>query len=212
VSSASGEPTALAIVRAAERLFADRGLDGVSLREISREAGARNTNATQYHFGDRNGLLRAVVERHSASIDAERHQLLDHCERGNGFTLDQLAHALVIPQASKLTDADGGREFLRIQGHLFARPDFRPDPDREPRSTSIQRWRRMAGPFLPAGAEKVHRRFSAITLMTVELARRAERPTSRDHSLFVSNLVDLVAGMLAAELSPATKRALKRRP
>ena len=54
-----------AIMRAAEQMFAERGLDGVSLREITRAVGARNTSATQYHFGDRKGLLRAIVDRHS---------------------------------------------------------------------------------------------------------------------------------------------------
>lgn len=41
----------------AERLFAQRGCDGVSLREIAQEAGSRNNNAVQYHFGSREELL-----------------------------------------------------------------------------------------------------------------------------------------------------------
>ena len=38
------------IIRAAEELFAARGIDGVSLREINRAAGQSNTGAVQYHF------------------------------------------------------------------------------------------------------------------------------------------------------------------
>ncbi len=40
------------IIRAAERLFAAQGIDGVSLREINRSAGQSNTGAVQHHFGD----------------------------------------------------------------------------------------------------------------------------------------------------------------
>ena len=39
------------IIRAAEELFAARGIDSVSLREINRAAGQSNTGAVQYHFG-----------------------------------------------------------------------------------------------------------------------------------------------------------------
>ncbi len=48
---------------AAEKLFAARGVDRVSLREINRASGARNAVALQYHFGDRDG----IVGRSSAS-------------------------------------------------------------------------------------------------------------------------------------------------
>src|SRR3546814_5693299 len=41
------------ILDAAGALIAERGLEGVSLREITREAGQKNTTALQYHFGDR---------------------------------------------------------------------------------------------------------------------------------------------------------------
>lgn len=208
MATGRGEPTTEAILLAAERLYAERGLDDVSLREITRAAGARNTSAAQYHFGDRRGLVRAIVKRHSDSIDRARHVLLDQCERSSRPELDALAHALVAPVAAKLDDPDGGRDFLRIQGQLFTRPDFRPSPDREPVSTSLQRWRTMTGPLLPEGAEVVHRRFSAITLMAFELARRAERPPVRGDRLFVSNLVDLVAGVLRTEPSAATRKVL----
>src|SRR3546814_3777931 len=41
------------LVGTAERLFADRGIESVTLAEINIAAGQRNKNATHYHFGDK---------------------------------------------------------------------------------------------------------------------------------------------------------------
>ena len=68
------------LIAAAERLFAARGIDGVSLREINREAQQRNTTSLQYHFGDREGLLRAIMAKHGKEVDARRNALLDQYE------------------------------------------------------------------------------------------------------------------------------------
>ncbi len=47
------------IVRPAERLFAEHGLDGVSLRKIAAAAGNANNSVDQYHVGSK-GMLFAV--------------------------------------------------------------------------------------------------------------------------------------------------------
>ena len=49
-----------AMIRAAERLFSERGIEAVSLREVGAVAGQRNNSAAQYHFGTREGLVDAV--------------------------------------------------------------------------------------------------------------------------------------------------------
>ncbi|WP_435021324.1 TetR/AcrR family transcriptional regulator [Tundrisphaera sp. TA3] len=60
------EKTKRAVLDAAERLFADRGFDGTSLREISR-ASSVSQPLIQHHFGSKEQLHAAVIER---SIDA----------------------------------------------------------------------------------------------------------------------------------------------
>ncbi len=52
-----------AILDAAERLFAERGFDGVSMREIAAEAGLRNQASLYHHFRDKRALYEAVLER-----------------------------------------------------------------------------------------------------------------------------------------------------
>ena len=48
------------IVLAAERLFAQHGIDGVSLRQIGIAAGTANKSAVQYHFGSKDKLVEAI--------------------------------------------------------------------------------------------------------------------------------------------------------
>ena len=60
-----------ALLNAAEELFAIHGIDAVSNRRIVDHAGAANHSAISYHFGGRDGLLRAMVERHLSEV-AER--------------------------------------------------------------------------------------------------------------------------------------------
>ena len=60
--------TRLALMRAAEQLFAQQGVDRVSLREIAIAAGQRNVSAATYHFGSKRELIETILERHSRPI------------------------------------------------------------------------------------------------------------------------------------------------
>src|SRR5215212_6920733 len=58
--NAGGRATRELLMLTAERLFAERGFEGVALREIGREAEQRNPAVTQYHFGTRDDLVREI--------------------------------------------------------------------------------------------------------------------------------------------------------
>ncbi|MGC5014902.1 TetR/AcrR family transcriptional regulator [Streptosporangium sp. DT93] len=211
------EATGRRLVAAAELLFAERGIDGVSLREINAAAGQRNSTALQYHFGDRAGLLGAVLAKHHPEIEARRHQLLDEYESRDAppgaEARRSLAGALVRPMAAKLADPDGGRAYLRIMEqlvHRAGRPALRSGQD-DP-GQSINRWRELVAPLLPEVAvTRLHQRFMAIRVTYVELARRAAGPEGRDDRLFTSHLVDVVSAVLATEVSSETARLLGER-
>jgi len=205
----SPEPTRAALVSAAERLFAAEGIDRVSLRQINRASGARNAVALQYHFEDRGGIVRAVVRKHYPQVDTERHRLLDAYEAAGERDVRRLGEALVLPSAAKLSDADGGPEYLQISAELINRPR---DPESgttaeeasEEATDSIHRWRALVEPYLGHDATRLHRRFTAIRFSALELGRRAASGPHRDDRLFISQLVDLVVALLLAPVSLAT--------
>lgn len=60
------------LLNSAEELFAINGIDAVSNRRIVDHAGAANHSAISYHFGGRDGLLRALVARHVAEVVVRR--------------------------------------------------------------------------------------------------------------------------------------------
>jgi AcrR family transcriptional regulator len=207
------ETTRQQLITAAETLFADRTIDSVSLREINTAAGQRNSSALQYHFGDRAGLLRAVLSPHYHEVELRRHAMLDEYESSAADDLRALVAAFVRPAASKLADPDGGRAYLRITAQLVNRPDFVPvPPGQERRNDSTERWRRLIAPLIPDVArDRLHRRFTAIRLTYVELARRAEFPPGHDDRLFTSHLIDLVTAIIETPLSEETSRLLEHR-
>ncbi len=60
---------------AAERLFAEHGLEGVSLRQVSTAAGNGNNSAVQYHFGNRDRLIQAIFEYRLPDLNERRRML-----------------------------------------------------------------------------------------------------------------------------------------
>lgn len=199
------------LISAAERLFAERGSDVVSLREINTAAGSTNASAIQYHFGGRTGLIRAVLEKHDVAIEARRHGLLDayeaEAEGGGDGDLRALCAALVRPLAAEL-DVDGGPGYLQLCADLYNRPNPTFDLDGLAGS-SYGRWRDLARPLLSPEAVRLHRRFDSLRFTVSELARRS-RTGRQDHRLFTSHLTDLVTALLAAPVSDQTTRLLRR--
>src|SRR5262245_20055427 len=109
------ESPKLALVLAAERLFAERGLNGVSLRQINEAAGQRNASAAHYHFGSRDGVVRAVFEHRMAAVDARRRAMVEELGRdGRTSELRALVGAWVRPLAVELVPRTEGNHYVRF--------------------------------------------------------------------------------------------------
>lgn len=66
------------------RLFAERGIDGVTVRQIAEEAGQKNHAALTYHFGSKEALIRTLIAEGAQAIDDRRNAWLDAVEAGGG--------------------------------------------------------------------------------------------------------------------------------
>ena len=102
----NGRETQERILRAAERLFAERGIDAVSTREIIEAAGV-NSGSIHYHFGSREELIVALVEQRAGFLGVQRDRYLDELEQTGDINLRTVVAALVRPTAELARLPDG---------------------------------------------------------------------------------------------------------
>ncbi len=100
------------ILNAAERIFEEQGLEAVSLRAVTGEAGV-NIAAVNYYFGSKAALLKAMTQRFFTSVNVEQLQRLEALEeRGQVTTVHELLIAYAGPIFA-LFDAPRGREWVQ---------------------------------------------------------------------------------------------------
>ena len=197
-------PTRALLLQEAERLFARRGLYQVTTREIVEAAGQRNVSALNYHFGSREGVLDAILERHSEVIDAARGEML--AKVGRDAPSRDLVAALVVPYLANLAHTSG-RNYLRIVSQLSAR--FSTWRDADSRGTGpwlieiLDMLEQRAADVAPAvRRERVVELIMLMTIAASERARAIEsrRPLELDDETFAANLTDVLVGVLEAPL------------
>ena len=120
VTQEPGFETRRKLMNAAERLFADRGFAGVSVRDIT-DAANVNSALVGYHFRGKLGLLSAIYREHAEALTSERLRLLSEYQTaGRRPTLEEIFVAFVRPALSVTCDDAGGADFLRLRSVLAA--------------------------------------------------------------------------------------------
>ncbi len=112
------------ILDAAEVLFAKKGYLLTSLREVTSRAQV-NLAAVNYHFGSKEGLLKAVVKRRVGPINQERLMRLEalsgRVEAGGGPpSLKAILRAFVEPGLALRGESAMARNFLALVGRAMA--------------------------------------------------------------------------------------------
>jgi len=109
----------------AERLFAEHGLGGVSLRAINAEAGL-SPAALHYHFGTQDALVEALLERRMPALMSRRAELLDALDSApTPPTARQVLATLLQPMAELLREhGEAGLRYVRLISRLHAEGDL----------------------------------------------------------------------------------------
>lgn len=164
------------LIDAAETLFVERGLD-VPLGEITKAAGQRNTGAVHYHFGGRDGLLRAILDRHVPAVAARRAALLAEARRTPADPYGY-ARALVLPVTELLHGSPTDRAYLQISVRLIGDPtaDVAPHLGGDDVQQVVDAATEAFRPASPAALQE--RVFLAVQMVGTLCAHRAARGTT----------------------------------
>ncbi len=109
------------ILGAAEALFAQRGFDGASLRQLTSAAGV-NLAAVNYHFGSKEKLVEQVFRRRLDALNAQRLAALAKVAGQPGTRLEDVLDAFIRP-ALELSHEEEGSLFMRVLARAFAEHD-----------------------------------------------------------------------------------------
>jgi len=109
----------------AEELYANHGLEGVSLRSINAQAGL-SPAALHYHFGTQDALVEALLERRMPELMERRRGLLESLDESpEPANARAVLDALLRPLAELLAEhAEAGHRYLRLIYRLQADGDL----------------------------------------------------------------------------------------
>jgi AcrR family transcriptional regulator len=126
-SGTRSQPTRQRILDAAERLFAQRGFHGVSIRDITGAAGV-DVALANYHFGSKQGLLESVVERRAEDLNADRLARLDALlatSRRKLPTLEEIIDAFTHPLLDRSArGSPGWKSYFALIAEINNSPEF----------------------------------------------------------------------------------------
>jgi AcrR family transcriptional regulator len=219
---AAYEGAALALLETAERLFAERGVDAVSTREIARAAGHKNHSAVAYHFGNKDELTAAILELRLPAMNERRQQLLAYLhEAGQSHNLRAIVGALVIPFVEELRSDAEHNHYIGFVGQLSAQRHDELNRRANPQhNTAVRELSRLLAGTLVDVPREIFR--ARVELMAAQLyqslalwdaRRRAGDSNYADRELGwrTENLVDFISAGLSSPVSAPTRRQQQHR-
>jgi AcrR family transcriptional regulator len=185
------------LVLAAEECVATQGA-GVSLREVAVAAGQRNNSAVNYHFGSRDGLIEATIERRTTAMEQVRVRMLADAA-GAELRLEDLVRILAEPLLTTPYD-EGSTHYARFIEQVRTHPavaEALRDGERWPAVRKVTTMIAAHLEHLP----RATRRHRIAAMSTALFALAADRERARADGrryLGVDELVRMLTGLLTA--------------
>ncbi len=211
-----GAETRIRLKEEAQRLFALRGLDGVSVQDIISAAGQRNSASLRYYFGNKLELARELVVDGARLIDEDRQARVDKLEAEGKVTVRAVLGALMLPMFD-LAARTGQATYIRLIANLqLNNRAFLREALEDRWNIGYQRCNGLLRALLPdVPAVIVDHRLSLVGIYgnAALAAWEASRDSGESGRLWspdyaVSNLMDSFESMLATEPSAQTRALL----
>jgi AcrR family transcriptional regulator len=212
VRNARGDAVRTHLLDTAERLFAEKGIDAVSLNSIARQARQLNASVMQYYFGSKTGLIEAILERRMAELNRRRADLIATVAPDDpALALRRIAEAMVLPFAEHLF-VEGGSSYLRFVAQVTFNADRSVfEMMRGRHDSAVRRIAELARQILrDQSPDRVRHRLAVVTnlvLFTIgerEKLRMAGRRTGVARLAtdeFIEELIVMIVGALSAGAS-----------
>ncbi|MDT7762373.1 MAG: hypothetical protein QOC63_1793 [Mycobacterium sp.] len=211
--NSSGESTRVMLMAVAERLFATKGIEAVTLREIQQAAGQSNTSVIRYHFGSRDGLIRSLIAYRQRGLGADRQEMLARM-RDEGKEADPRAVVwlLVRPLANSIAAGEMFAPFLaRLSEDPRARVDYWPDHLED--EWTQERLEELVDAALQDLPERIRRgRTFQLYIGLISVLAAAARSGHGLSEAQLHNYVDTWVGMLTAPVSYETRALMSELP
>jgi AcrR family transcriptional regulator len=210
----AGADTREKILDAAEWHFAGHGFAGTSLRAVIREAGV-NLAAVHYHFGTKEDLLRAVLDRVVVPVNRERLERLGRLEVSSGDgppPVEGILEAFLAPGLRAIRDlGERGVIITRFLGRSYTEPsELVRELVREQFEEVGQRFTEALGRALPHLPEAdLHRRFMLVVGVMTYI--QADAGLMGEYADDLSD-VDVMVGRLVAFLAAGLRASVPAPP
>jgi AcrR family transcriptional regulator len=115
------------ILDAAEKLFSRQGFSSTSLRVLTKEAGV-NLAAVNYHFGSKEELIKAVIERRLLPLNLLRVEKLQSVKKRAEEEkrlpgVREVLLAFIEPTFAFRKSGKGAQNFITLIGRAFSEPE-----------------------------------------------------------------------------------------
>ena len=200
-------------MRSAEQLFASQGIHNVTSRAIVEASGQKNESALQYHFGNREGLIREIHGYWANEIGRLRGDMLESLH--NDASLRDIVEFMVTPPFELGRTNPDFRCYIRAFGPEVVLSEL-PAINAMLRERGAQEIPRLLQDKLPqlSASALAARLDSAVRLASLSMAQHARQPNAfegREAKLFLHRLMDSLVGLLGIEASEETRKLENRR-